>query len=81
MLGCLLEMKQDNYGRDMTRVEIKDPEQARLLTNPESFRYFEPFLARDFVVELYKAWGKHKGGDKSKRKPYFIEFSFVQMDD
>jgi hypothetical protein len=50
MLGCLLEMKQANYGRDETRVEIKDPEQARLLSDPENFRYFEPFLARDCTV-------------------------------
>jgi PAS domain-containing protein len=49
MLGYLLEMKQANYGRE-ARVEIKDREQARLLTNPESFRYFEPFLARDCTV-------------------------------
>jgi hypothetical protein len=33
-----------------TRVEIKDPEQAKLLTDPESFRYFGPFLARDCTV-------------------------------
>jgi hypothetical protein len=50
MLGCLLEMKPLDYGREETRVEIKDTEQARLLTNPESFRFFEPFLARDCTV-------------------------------
>jgi hypothetical protein len=50
MLGCLLEMKQANYGRDVTRVEINDSEQAKLLTNPESFRFFEPFMARDCTV-------------------------------
>jgi hypothetical protein len=49
MLGSLLEMKQENLGRE-ARVEIKDAEQARLLTNPESFRYFEPFMARDCTV-------------------------------
>jgi hypothetical protein len=49
MLGCLLEMKQENYGRE-ARVEIKEGEQAKLLTNPESFRYFEPFMARDCTV-------------------------------
>jgi hypothetical protein len=49
MLGCLLEMKPPNYGRE-TRVEIKDTKQARLLTNPESFRFFEPFMARDCTV-------------------------------
>jgi hypothetical protein len=37
--------------------------------------------ARDFVVNLYKVWGKHKRGDKSKRKPYFFEFAFVPMDE
>lgn len=50
MLGCLLEMKQGNYGREEARVEITDPEQARLLSSSESFRYFEPFLARDCTV-------------------------------
>jgi hypothetical protein len=49
MLGCLLEMKPLNYGRE-TRVEIKDPKQAKLLSSPESFRFFEPFLARDCTV-------------------------------
>ncbi len=43
-------MKQKNYGREKARVEIRDPEQAKLLSNPESFRYFEPFLARDCTV-------------------------------
>lgn len=50
MLGCLLEMKQANYAREETRVEIKDLEQARLLSDPESFRYFGPFLAKDCTV-------------------------------
>jgi hypothetical protein len=50
MLGCLLEMKPSNYGREKSRVEIQDPEQARLLSNPESLRYFEPFMARDCTI-------------------------------
>lgn len=50
MLGSLLEMKQANSGREKARVEIKDAEQARLLSDPESFRYFSPFLARDCTV-------------------------------
>jgi hypothetical protein len=50
MLGCLLEMKQTNSGREEARVEIKDSKQARLLSDPESFRYFQPFLARDCTV-------------------------------
>jgi hypothetical protein len=32
------------------RLEVRDPEQARLLTDPESFRYFGPFLAKDCTV-------------------------------
>jgi hypothetical protein len=49
MLGFLLEMKQENYGRE-ARVEVRSAEQARLLTNPESLRFFEPFIARDCTV-------------------------------
>lgn len=33
-----------------SRLEVKDPEQARLLTEPEGFRYFAPFLARACTV-------------------------------
>jgi hypothetical protein len=40
-------MKQGNYGREARRVEIKDAEQARILLDPKSFRFFGPFLARD----------------------------------
>lgn len=29
---------------------VQDPEQARLLTHPESFKYFEPFIARERTV-------------------------------
>lgn len=43
-------MKQENYGREVNRVEVKDPEQARLLSEPESFRFFGPFLAQDCTV-------------------------------
>jgi hypothetical protein len=49
MLGSLLEMKQENYGRE-ARVEVRSAEQAKLLTNPESLRFFEPFIARDCTV-------------------------------
>ncbi len=49
MLGCLLEMEQENYGRE-TRVEVRSAEQAKLLSSPESFRFFEPFMARDCTV-------------------------------
>jgi hypothetical protein len=50
MLGCLLEMKHQDSGRETSRVEITDPEQAKLLSSPESFRFFEPFIARDCTV-------------------------------
>lgn len=43
-------MKLKDYGREATRVEIKDLQQARLLSNPKSFRYFKPFMARDCTV-------------------------------
>jgi predicted ArsR family transcriptional regulator len=33
-----------------TRIEVKDVKQARLLSDPESFHYFTPFLARDYTV-------------------------------
>lgn len=49
MLGSLLEMKQVNSGRE-ARVEVKSVEQARLLSSPESLRFFEPFVARDCTV-------------------------------
>jgi hypothetical protein len=42
-------MEKVNTANPATRVEIDDPEQARLLTEPESFRYllrFLPGLAR-----------------------------------
>jgi hypothetical protein len=32
------------------QIEIKDAEQARLLTEPESFRFFKPFMARACTV-------------------------------
>jgi hypothetical protein len=52
MLGCLLEMKPSNYGREnaATPQTIRDTEQARLLSDPKHNRYFEPFVARDCTV-------------------------------
>jgi hypothetical protein len=32
------------------RVEVQDPEQARLLSDPESFEFFKPFIAQDCTV-------------------------------
>jgi hypothetical protein len=49
MLGCLLEMKQSDSGRE-NRIEVKSTEQARLLSSPESLRFFEPFIARDCTI-------------------------------
>jgi hypothetical protein len=43
-------MEKVNNTNTAARVEINDPEQAKLLTDPESFRYFAPFLARDCTV-------------------------------
>jgi hypothetical protein len=49
MLVCLLEMKSPNSGRE-ARVEVRSAEQAKLLSSPESLRFFEPFVARDCTV-------------------------------
>jgi DNA-binding Lrp family transcriptional regulator len=43
-------MKQASHSETTNRIEVKDLGQARLLSDPESFRYFSPFLARDFTV-------------------------------
>jgi hypothetical protein len=43
-------MKKANSADTIDRIEIQDPEQARLLSDPESFRYFRPFFARDCTV-------------------------------
>jgi predicted ArsR family transcriptional regulator len=43
-------MKKIENAGNLNRLEIDDPEQAKLLTDPESFRYFTPFLARDCTV-------------------------------
>jgi hypothetical protein len=52
MLGCLLEMKQSDSGREnlIMPETIRDTEQARLLSDPKHSRYFEPFVARDCTV-------------------------------
>ncbi len=42
-------MAERDSGRPLTELffTVTDPEQARLLSDPESFRFFEPFVARE----------------------------------
>ena len=56
-------------------------QKRQMAENSSDILYLTEEEARDFVVELYKVWGKHKSDDKSKRKPYFFDFSFVPMDE
>lgn len=78
MLGSLLEMKQENLGR-AARVEINDVEQARLLTNPESFRYFEPFMARDCTVSQAAKEVKCKVDTMLYRVNLFLEAGLLNV--
>lgn len=43
-------MKKAENVDNPNKIEINDSEQAKLLTGPESFRHFTPFLARDCTV-------------------------------
>ncbi len=42
-------MTREDYGRPPTEAfhTVTDPEQARLLSNPKTFEFFEPFVARE----------------------------------
>jgi hypothetical protein len=42
-------MKRDDFGRPSSEAwfHIRDPKQAKLLTDPKTFRYFSPFIAQE----------------------------------
>jgi hypothetical protein len=66
---------------DTQAVEQNIRRRQSMAENSNDILWLTEEEARDFVVELYKAWGKYKRTDKSKRKPYFLEFAFVPMDE
>jgi hypothetical protein len=66
---------------DTQKLEQRLREKQQMAENSSDILYLTEEEARDFVVELYKVWGKYKRDDKSKRKPHFFEFAFVQMDE
>lgn len=66
---------------DTQRLEQRLREKQQVAENSSDILWLTESEAKDFVVDFYKIWGKHKRTDKTKRKPYFLEFAFVSMDE
>jgi predicted ArsR family transcriptional regulator len=57
---------------DSEKLEQRLRQKRQIAENSNDILWLTEEEARDFVMELYKVWGKHKRVDKSRRKPYFL---------